>query len=92
MQKQFACSMLKKKEALIKANEGGTETYTAKIKVGNFNTGSHYTKEFQFESSGKENIGNDLKAACREIVPYNAVWWLLSLTMENQKKFMDSFH
>lgn len=66
--------------------------YVAKIKVGNFNTGVHYTKEVEFEYSGAENIGDELKKACRAVVPYNATWWLLSLTMQEQQKFLSSFN
>ena len=67
------------------------ETYTAKIKIGNFNTGIHYVREIEFESTGKETIGEALNNACRKVVPYNAVWWLLSLEMQNQTKFLNSF-
>ena len=67
------------------------ETYTAKIKIGNFNTGIHYVREIEFESTGKETIGEALNTACRKVVTYNAVWWLLSLEMQNQTKFLNSF-
>ena len=67
------------------------KTYIAKIKIGNFNTGIHYVKEIEFESTGQESIGDALNNACRKVVSHNAVWWLLSLEMQNQSKFLNSF-
>lgn len=66
--------------------------FVAKIHVGNFNTGVHYTKYIEFEYSGAEHVGEELQKECRKAVPYNATWWLLSLTMQEQDKFLSSFN
>lgn len=68
------------------------EKYIATIKVGNFNTGVHYTKTIEFASSGKEGtLCDDLKKACREVVPYNACWWVVSLEMTSKDHFFAAF-
>ena len=84
-----------KEEAIQKHKvmAGTEQEYIATIKVGNFNTNHHYTKQVVFSSSGRENrIGDDLKTACNKEVGYNDVWWLISVEMQNQKKFFDSFN
>ena len=68
------------------------EKYRAKIMVGNFNTNTHYTRVVEFEASGREGIDGALKEACRKVVAYNAVWWLMSLEMVSERHFLDSFN
>ena len=69
------------------------ERFTVKIMVGNFNTGVHYTKTIELESSGREGaFCDDLKAACRKEVPYNACWWVMEVRMDSKEHFVGSFN